>query len=59
MEAADIDRNIQSIVNCEEGHPIEPIERLIAAGASALPPIHKALAVSEVHPDHDLLPLII
>lgn len=59
MEAANIDQDIRSIVECAEGHPIEPIERLIKAGAPALPQIHKALAVSEVRPDHDLLPLAV
>ncbi len=58
-KAADIDRDIASIVSCEEGLPIEPIERLIAAGEAALPKINKALATSKVHPDRDLLYLAV
>lgn len=40
LETMDIDRDIASIVDCEEGHPIEAIERLIAAGEAALPRVH-------------------
>lgn len=59
METADIDQDVKAIVECEEGHPIEPMERLIAAGASALTPIHKTLAESDGRPDRDVLPLIV
>lgn len=40
LKAADINRDIASIVHCEAGHPIGPIERLILAGSSALPRLH-------------------
>lgn len=59
MKAADIDRDISAILHCDEGHPIEPVERLILAGESALPKIHEALAAPEAGPERDLLCLAV
>ncbi len=59
QKALDIDRDIASIVHCEAGHPIEPIERLILAGSPALPRLHKALAAAKANSKGDLVPLAV
>lgn len=59
LKTTDIDRDIASIVDCEDGHPIEAIERLVAAGARALPRVHEALAAPEDDSGRDLVSLTV
>ncbi|OGS39686.1 MAG: hypothetical protein A2506_06300 [Elusimicrobia bacterium RIFOXYD12_FULL_66_9] len=59
LKAADIDRDIASVVRCEDGFPIDEIERLLKAGARALPRVHEALAGPAAGAGRDLLPLIV